>query len=84
MEVTEPQDFDTRRKERRAILKRSAMYSFGLMLTTGAVALAGGAAIAGVLSLRGMPFLYTWLAVSAIVLLLPVLAHVWRAVRQRR
>jgi hypothetical protein len=68
----------------RQIIARAAMYTYGFLAAGFAVALGGSALVAWFLHRAGMPFLPTWLAISIIVLLPPMLVFVWQAVRDRR
>ena len=68
----------------RRIIARAALYTYGFLAAGFAVAIGGSALVAWFLHRAGMPFLPTWLAISVIVLLPPMLVFVWQALRDRR
>lgn len=75
---------DEARGRIRQIITRAAVYTYGFLAAGFAVAIGGSALVAWFLHRAGMPFLPTWLAISIIVLLPPMLVFVWQAVRDRR
>jgi len=77
-------EHDEARGRIRQIIARAALYTYGFLAAGFAVAIGGSAIVAWFLHRAGMPFLATWLAVSIIVLLPPMLVFVWQAVRDRR
>lgn len=76
-------DDDGLRYERRRIIRQARLYTWGFAAAAVAVALAGGALLAWLLTGLDLPFVPTWLAVSAALVVIPALAHVVQAVRSR-
>lgn len=70
--MTRLEEFD---RERKRILWRLRLLTWGLWGGAVAMAVGGGALVAWVLSLGGLPFLRTWLIVSVILLAVPVMIH---------
>jgi len=69
---------------RRDILRRASLFSYGMLTVTLVVAVGGAALIALVLSSAGdLPFRETWLVLTALVLVPPLLRIAFRALRNR-
>jgi FtsH-binding integral membrane protein len=68
-----PQDGDTERERRRQILRRARFFTYGLFLMAVVVAVLGSALVAWLLSTTGVPFLETWIVVTIIVLVAPLI-----------
>lgn len=79
MEVTASPEPEAQRRLQRKILRRSALFTYGLVLATLLVAVVGAGAIAALLSLGGAPFLATWIVGSILIVVLPTLIYLWRA-----
>lgn len=58
---------DEAARSRREIIRRASLYSVFFFLAGVLVAVLGAALVALLLSFTGLPFLPTWLAISAIV-----------------
>lgn len=71
--MTSPEDFD---RERRRILRRMDLITWGLGAAAVLLAVAGGALLAWIFTGAGFPFLRTWLIASLLLLLVPVAVHV--------
>jgi len=71
-------------RTRRIILRRSAFYMYGFLAAGLIVAIGGSALVALLMSRGGLPFLPTWLVITAIVLLPSLLGMVIRAARERK
>lgn len=69
------------RRRIRTILRKASLYAWGFFALAFATALGGAALVAWVLMSAGLPFLETWLVISAIVLLPSLIGIVWRALR---
>ncbi|MGH7475530.1 MAG: hypothetical protein ACRELD_04520 [Longimicrobiales bacterium] len=72
------------RQVRRQILRRAALYAYGLLALAIVVAVGGAAFIAWILMAAGLPFLKTWLVLSAITLGIPALGQLVLLLRRRR
>ena len=68
-----PEEFD---EERRRILHRMSVITWALGAAAVFFAVVGGALLAWIFMGAGLPFLRTWLIVSLLLLLVPVLVHV--------
>jgi ABC-type Fe3+ transport system permease subunit len=68
---------------RRRILRRASYYTISFISTTLAVAAAGSALIAWFLTLSGLPFRATWIALMITVLAVPPLGMAVGALRKR-
>ena len=68
-----PEEFD---EERRRILHRMSMITWALGGAAVFFAVVGGALLAWIFMGAGLPFLRTWLIISLLLLLVPVLVHV--------
>lgn len=66
------EEFD---RERKRILRRLALLTWGVWAAAAGLALAGGALIAWLFQIAGLPFLRTWLIVSVILLAVPAAIH---------
>jgi hypothetical protein len=69
-----PEDLD---EERRRIVRRLTLLTWGARLLALLLAVGGGAILAWMLSLTGMPFMRTWLNASLLLILVPVGVHLW-------
>ena len=74
---------DATARTRRDIVRRGMFYSVGFVVAALVVALLGAAGVAWLLRGRGLPFLKTWLIVSAIIVLPGLIAAVWQVIRKR-
>lgn len=74
---------DERERQRR-ILRRATLLTGGLALAAVVMAVVGSALIAWFLSVTGLPFRATWLALTLIVLVVPVIGVAVGAIRERR
>lgn len=68
---------------RRAILRRATLYTYGLLGAAILVGLIGSAFIAWILVAVGLPFLKTWLVLSAVTIGVPALGQVAKQLRAR-
>ena len=66
---------DERDAERQKIVRRISYVTWGLAAAAVVLALAGGALIAWILTGTGLPFLRTWLILSALLLAVPAAVH---------
>lgn len=80
--VKEPSDSDPGRKARRRILRRAALFTYGFFLTAVIIAVVGSALVAWLLSVTGLPFLETWIIITVIVLLVPLIGMGLGAIRR--
>jgi FtsH-binding integral membrane protein len=71
-------------RRRRIILRRAALYTYGFLAAGLIVAIGGSALVAMLMARGGLPFLQTWLVITAIVLIPSLLGLVIRAVRAHR
>ncbi len=76
-------DYDPYRRERRRILRRAALYTYGFLVAAILVAVVGAAAVAWILSFAGLPFGETWLVLSVVILAVPVIGRIVEALRER-
>jgi uncharacterized membrane protein len=67
-----PEDFD---EERRRIVRKVGLISWGLAAAAVALAVVGGALLAWIFTGAGYPFLRTWLIVSLLLLAIPAAVH---------
>ncbi len=74
---------DPHREERKRILRRATLYTYVPLALAVVVALGGSAFIAWVFMVTGLPFLPTWLVLSAVALGVPILGHALLHVRDR-
>jgi hypothetical protein len=70
------------RQRIRTILRKASLYAWGFFAAAFATALGGAAIAAWVLTSAGLPFLESWLVMSAIVLVPSLIGIVWRALRE--
>ena len=74
-----PDDFD---RQRRRILRKISLLTWGLIGAAVLLAIGGGAIIAWLFQGAGLPFIRTWIILSLLLLAVPVLVHVapkpWR------
>lgn len=73
---------DEARRRIRSILRKASLYAWGFFALAFATALGGAALVAWMLTRAGLPFIESWLVVSAIVLLPSLIGIVWRALRE--
>jgi len=76
-------DRDDHEAARRRILRRATLYSLSFLAAGLIIALAGAAFIAWLMSRRGMPFVKTWLILTAIIILPGLIATIWKTIRGR-
>ena len=62
---------------------RATLYSIAFLAAGLAIALAGAAFVAWLFSRAGLPFLKTWLIITAIIVLPGLLAALWKLIRGR-
>lgn len=67
---------DEEDRERRRILRRITLLTWGLAAAAVVLAVAGGALVAWFFSLSGFPFVRTWIIMSLLLLLVPITVHV--------
>jgi hypothetical protein len=67
---------------RQRILRRATLYTAGFISVTVGVATAGSALIAWFLSVSGLPFRLTWIALTLIVLVVPLVGMMVGALRR--
>lgn len=70
------------REVRKRILRRASYYTIGFFLMAVIVAGVGSALVAWFLTLSGLPFRATWIALTISVLVIPVLVMTVNAVRK--
>ncbi|HEX2166652.1 MAG TPA: hypothetical protein VHG09_05380 [Longimicrobiales bacterium] len=77
----------TRRDEhadaRRQIVRRATLYTAGFLAAGIIIALGGAALVAWLLTRAGLPFIRTWLVLTAIIVLPGLLATIWKMIRGR-
>jgi hypothetical protein len=71
------------RESRRRILRRASFYTFGFIIMAVVVSSVGSALIAWFLSLSGLPFRTTWIALTITVLAVPLIGMVVGGLRKR-
>lgn len=76
-------DSERFRQERRRILRRAALYTYGFLFAAIAVAVIGAAVVAWLLSFTGVPFRETWLVLIVIILVVPLIGQLVEALRKR-
>jgi len=74
---------DEREKQRR-IVRRATLITVGFILAAVVVAVGGSALVAWFLSLNGLPFRTTWLVLTIVVLVVPVIGYAAARFRERR
>lgn len=67
-----PEDFD---RERRNIVRKITLITWGLAAGAVVMAIIGGALLAWIFTGAGFPFLRTWLIVSVLLLAIPAAIH---------
>lgn len=83
--MTSPkEELDREARVRRDILRRASLYSYGMLAVTLAVAVGGSALIAWVLSRGGLPFRPTWVVLTVIVLMPPLVRFTVEALRRKK
>jgi uncharacterized membrane protein len=70
--VSGPNDFD---EERRRIVRRISLLTWGLIAAAVLLAIVGGALLAWIFTGIGWPFLRSWPIISALLLGIPALIH---------
>lgn len=76
-------DHDALHAERQRIIRQARLYTLGFGAAAVAVGLAGGAILAWLLTGLDLPFVPTWLATSAALVVIPALAYVVQSARSR-
>ncbi|HUE77329.1 MAG TPA: hypothetical protein VMM83_05255 [Longimicrobiales bacterium] len=71
--MTDPGDFN---EQRRRIIRRISLLTWGLWSAAVLMAVSGGALLAWFLSTAGLPFLTTWLVASVLLLAIPAALYV--------
>lgn len=79
-----PGKSDPFRAERRRIVRRATWLTLGFFLAAVVVAVVGSAIVAWLLSTTGLPFLKTWIALSIIMIVVPLIWIAVEAIRRRR
>lgn len=74
---------DPERERRRHIVRRATFYMYGFFLAALLLATAGTALVALLLRGTGLPFLTTWLVLTAVVLLVPMIGLAVRGKRRK-
>lgn len=74
---------DPERERRRHIVRRATFCMYGFFLAAVLVAAAGAALVALLLRGAGLPFVPTWLALTALVLLVPIIGMTVRELRRK-
>jgi uncharacterized membrane protein YdfJ with MMPL/SSD domain len=74
-------DPDDAARARQRIIRRASLLTAAFFAAGMAVAVAGAALIALLLRLAGLPFLATWLVLSAITVLVALAGSLWSARR---
>ncbi|MFO7892989.1 MAG: hypothetical protein R6U63_04580 [Longimicrobiales bacterium] len=69
-----PEDFDA---ERRRIVRKLALLTWGARALAVLLAVGGGALLAWILTGAGFSFMRTWLNVSLLLILVPIAVHLW-------
>lgn len=73
---------------RRRIVRRATYYTLGFIGLAIAIAAIGSAAVAWLVSRSGLPFLETWLILTLVVLIVPLVGMVggaiWKRIRRSR
>lgn len=70
--MNRPEDLD---QERRRIVRKISLISWGLAGAAVVLAVGGGALLAWIFTGAGYPFLRTWLTVSVLLLAVPLAVH---------
>lgn len=70
--MTSPEDFD---RERRKIVRRISLLTWGLAAAAVLMAVLGGALLAWIFTGAGYPFLRTWLILTLLLLAVPAAVH---------
>lgn len=76
----EPRDEDA--EARRRIIRRAEIYTWSLFATAIGVALGGSAFVALLIRPRGVPFVTTWLVLTAVVLLPSAIGYLIQRYRE--
>lgn len=71
----EPEDLD---RERRSIVRKISLITWGLVVGAVILAVAGGALLAWIFTGAGFPFRRTWLILSVLLLAIPAAVHLAR------
>jgi len=71
-------------ESRRRILRRATLVTYGLLALAILVAVGGSAFVAWIFTAVGLPFLQTWLVLSALTLIIPAAGHLVLWLRERR
>jgi uncharacterized membrane protein len=70
--MTSPDDFDA---ERRRIVRKISLLTWGLGAAAVLMAVLGGALLAWIFTGAGLPFLRTWVILSLLLLAIPAAVH---------
>ncbi|NIP80764.1 MAG: hypothetical protein GWM90_16725 [Gemmatimonadetes bacterium] len=70
--MTSPEDLDA---ERKRIVRKLGLLTWGLIAAAVLLAVAGGALLAWIFTGAGYPFLRTWLIVTLLLLAIPAAVH---------
>lgn len=76
-----PEDFD---RERRRIVRKISVITWGLAAGAVVMAVVGGALVAWIFTGAGFPFLRTWLIVSVLLLAVPAAVHLLTGIGRGR
>jgi uncharacterized membrane protein len=74
-------DEDAAARARRRIIRKASLMTVGFFAAGVAIAVTGAALIALLLRFTGLPFLTTWLVLSAITMVGALIAALWSARR---
>ncbi len=77
-------DEESLREERRRIVRRITLWTYAFALAAILIGLLGGALLAWILTGLGLPFLRTWLLLSMVLVLVPIMIHVGQSIREVR
>jgi len=77
-------DEESLREERRRIVRRITLWTYAFALAAVLIGLLGGALLAWILTGLGLPFLRTWLMLSIVLVLVPIMIHVGQSIREAR
>lgn len=79
-----PVEPEPQKEKRRRILRQAMLFTWGFFLAAVVVAVVGSALVAWLLSTTGLPFLETWIVLSVVVLLIPLIGIGVEAIRAKR
>jgi predicted anti-sigma-YlaC factor YlaD len=75
---------DPERGRRQRLIRRASLYAAAFMAAAVGVAMLGAALIAWLLTVRGLPFLQTWVILTVVALAVPLLGAAVKWWRERR